>query len=293
MDEDCKPKVGLALGSGGARGFVHLGVLKVLEEASIRVSAIAGCSMGAIIGALYASGLSVDEIGRLRLGRVLLRTPRPSLSTKGLLSAHPMERFMRSTIGDVQFQDLAIPLAITTLDLNRRERVVLRSGSVAKAVQATVSVPPIFRPVRWDDHELYDAWYIDPVPIDVPFDLGADLVIAVSSDLAGEDKVLDVTGPMLSTLFGRTFRVLGALGVDRWENLLGSASRALDVLAKGPQKYEVSGPYILLQPAFGGMSANAFHREAEIVALGERVARENLAAIMWLIEESKNLLEQH
>jgi len=156
---------------------------------------------------------------------------------------------------------------------------------------ATVSIPPIFQPVRWDDYELHDAGCIDSVPIDVLFDPDADMVIAVSADLVEKDKLLDGTRPSLSRFFGGISGRLRSLRVDRSDNLLGTTSRVLDVVANCPQKCKVSRPHIMLQPDFRGMSANTFHREEETVALGERVARENLPAIRQLIEENLDLVE--
>jgi NTE family protein len=189
------PKIGLALGSGGARGYAHLGVLEVLASEGIKISAIAGCSMGAIIGAFLASGWTVDRIRSLPLTWELLKLVRPSLSVKGLFSAQGMEHFITSELGrGATLENRSIRLAVTTLDLKLQKRLTLRKGSVAKAVSASVSVPPIFRPVVWEfprlHCELYDAWYKDSVPADVPLKMGADMVIAVSADVAEENTAL-------------------------------------------------------------------------------------------------------
>jgi len=175
-------RVGLALGSGGARGSAHTGVLKVLEREGIEISAVAGSSIGSLIGAALAVGLSVDDVEREWLATDVGRVFRgflPSLHPAGFSSGSELRKLLKDLLGDVQIEDLQTPYAAVACDIDTGEPCVLREGSLLDAVRASTAIPGIFHPVRHGKRLLVDGGLINPVPIDVCRSLGADLVIAV------------------------------------------------------------------------------------------------------------------
>jgi len=177
-----EPAIGLALGSGGARGAAHTGVLKVLEREGIRVSAIAGSSIGSLIGAAHAVGLPVEDVEREWLSTDVPRLFRgffPSFARAGFSSGSELRKMLVGLLGDVRIEDLPIPYAAVACDIDSGERVVFREGPLVDAVRASTAIPGVFHPVRWDDRLLVDGGLIDPVPVDVCRSLGADVVIAV------------------------------------------------------------------------------------------------------------------
>ena len=178
------PKIGLALGAGAARGWAHVGVLKALEESSIPVDMISGTSMGALVGALYARGKKAATLEELALGvdwkQLVHLADLNLLFGKGFIRGRKLKEVLRSLIGDVRFEDLKIPLAIVAADAQTSEEIIFTKGSVIEAVRASISLPVIFTPVKWKDRFLVDGGVVDPVPVDIVRDMGADVVIAVN-----------------------------------------------------------------------------------------------------------------
>jgi len=182
QDTSRAPRIGLALGSGGARGAAHTGVLKVLAREGIEVAAIAGSSIGSLIGAAHAVGLPVEDVEREWLatdvGR-LFRSFLPSLHPAGLSSGAELRRLLEDALGDPAIEDLAIPYAACTCDIDTGRQHVLREGSLLDAVRASTAIPGIFHPVRHGKHLLVDGGLVNPVPVDICRSLDVDLVIAV------------------------------------------------------------------------------------------------------------------
>ncbi|MCY2959468.1 MAG: patatin-like phospholipase family protein [Planctomycetota bacterium] len=213
FDEPKRPRIGLVLSGGGARGAAHVGVLEVLEEAHIPVDFVVGTSMGAIVGGLYAAGSSPTEIRAtietLEWGEVLNDSPpRESLAWRrrqetrdfliglevgwkdgGLavprgvvqgLKIEPLFRKLTMRVSDAQdFDALPLPFRAVAMDLATGQRVVLRDGELAQAMRASMSIAGAFAPVERDGRELVDGAYVDNLPIDVALEMGADIVIAV------------------------------------------------------------------------------------------------------------------
>jgi predicted acylesterase/phospholipase RssA len=183
-------KVGIALGSGGARGFAHVGVFRRLIELGIPPDVIAGTSMGAIIGAPAALGMTMEQGQEVmvRLHQKFTSLMRPTLSLMtSLLSPKGVEVTLRELVGDAIFEELPVPFAAVAADLETSRIVVLKEGSVAKAIQASSAIPMVWPPVVIGNHRLVDRGVLNPVPTQVVRDLGADIVIAV--DLSGRSGV--------------------------------------------------------------------------------------------------------
>lgn len=177
-----KKKLGLALGSGAARGLAHIGVLKALEEEGIEIDVIAGTSIGAFIGALYAAGVPVAQMEEVALNvdwRRLARLIDPTFPSAGLIDGKKVSLFMSELLPVRTFEELRIPLAVIATDLETGEALIVKKGQLLIALQAAIAFPGIFPPIRFGDRFLVDGGLCNPVPIDVTIDLGADVVIGV------------------------------------------------------------------------------------------------------------------
>lgn len=172
-------KVGLALSGGAARGIAHIGVLKVLEEARIPIDMIAGASSGALIGALYASGLDIEIIESVALSLRWKEFADLTLPKMGLISGKGIEEFISEHTKVKEFGELKIPLAIVATDLITEKEVVFRKGPLAKIVQASCSIPGVYTPVKYEDMLLIDGGVVNILPTDVLRRMGADFVIGV------------------------------------------------------------------------------------------------------------------
>ena len=178
-----KRKIGLALGSGAAKGLAHIGVIKELENRGISIDVISGSSIGALIGACYAIKGSIKEIEALILGinwkrLAQLLDPNIVLFSKGAIYGKKIKELLRTIIGGVEFKDLKIPLSVVTTDAETGEEVILDKGSVLNAVRASISIPGIFTPVKLENRYLMDGGIINPVPVSVIKRMGSDFSIA-------------------------------------------------------------------------------------------------------------------
>ena len=201
--------VGLALSGGAARCIGHIGVLEVLEGDGIRPDAISGTSGGALVGALYASGrISLKDMANTTKGIKWRDVLMPTFSKRGLISSDKIYRFVKNIIGDITFDDLEIRLGITATNLRDGEKVVLTKGSVARAVQASCSIPLIFTPTEIDGKILVDGGASSQLPVLVAKeDLSSRFVIGVdvnsgAIDSAKLDNVFQI-GIHFISLFAR------------------------------------------------------------------------------------------
>ena len=171
--------LGLALGSGGSRGVAHIGFLQALEEADIHPDYISGCSMGSIVGAAYAAGLTTHEMRHaafsLRFFDLIDVTRKPG----GVLDTRKMKKLLTRYIGERTFEDLKIPFSCVAVDMIRQEVVEFSSGSVVDAIVASSSIPSVFKPMEVDGMRLVDGGVLRRVPVGEVKQMGADVVVAV------------------------------------------------------------------------------------------------------------------
>lgn len=185
--------LGLALSGGGARGLAHIGVLKALEEADIRPCCIAGTSMGAVVGALYAAGHGVDALERealqlTGLGK-LLKFVDWLPSWRGLMNGQSISNHLEKLLGPgLTFADLTLPLGVTATDLSSRQGVEITSGLVLDAVRASLSLLGLFQPVHRGGQRLVDGGFLNHLPVELTRKLGATTIIAV--DVQGSEICL-------------------------------------------------------------------------------------------------------
>jgi NTE family protein len=173
-------RIGLALGGGVVRGLAHVGVLSVLEREGIPIHCVAGTSAGAIIGSMYAAGVSVARIRELSLAIKWWHLARPVFPIRGWVTFAPLERWLVRLLGDLDIRDLGLPFAVVATDLEAGEPYVMREGRLAPAVRGSCSVPGIVTPLRYQGRLLCDGGVSDNLPVSVARNLGADYVIGVN-----------------------------------------------------------------------------------------------------------------
>ncbi|MGN1385129.1 MAG: patatin-like phospholipase family protein [Bacillus sp. (in: firmicutes)] len=254
-----KPKIGLALGSGGARGFAHLGVIKVLQEEKIDISYIAGSSMGALIGSMFAAGTDLE-----RLYKVVMSFKRKyyldfTVPKMGFIKGNRLKDFIGIFTQWKNIEDLPIPLAVVATNIKTGEKVVMKEGPVADAVRASVAVPGIFVPVKIDDKLLVDGGVVDRVPISVVKEMGADFVISVDVLHVKEDAELN--------------------------SIYDVILQTLDILQLEVMKSRQVKADVMLNPRVENYSSSAFTNIDEIVALGEQEARKHIDEIKLMIAD--------
>jgi len=309
-----KTRIGLALGSGAARGLAHIGVLKVLEEADIKISAIAGTSVGALIGALYAAGMPIrdmQEVAESTDWRKLARLVDPILPTSGLIDGKRIARFFSELLPVSDFSDLRIPLVMVTTDVESGEAVVINRGDLPTALRAAISFPGIFTPVSFGERFLVDGGLCHPVPVDIVRELGVDRVIGVCaippvkkasrraslpSPGEKEPEQKDSKGRIDSALvvrlwgdiFGRKERANGGNDIPRRErkppNLFKVFAQSVAIMENQINDLRLSQDRIdlLIRPEFGDFNLFEFQRAAEAIRAGESKARELLPQIRRL-----------
>lgn len=172
-------RIGLALSGGAARGIAHIGVLKYLEERGVQPCCISGTSAGSIVGALYCSGKSVDELVEIAQKMSWKSLLKLSWPKKGIIESSRLLEVLRQHIGSVYFDELEIPLVVNAVDLLSGKEILIEEGPVAEAVQASCAIPGIFTPVRWKEYLLVDGGLLDNVPAAHIAKRDVDHVIAV------------------------------------------------------------------------------------------------------------------
>ena len=176
-------KVGLALGGGGAKGVAHIGVLRAIENASVKPDYVAGTSVGAMVAAMYAFNISIDTITNIARDLTLAQITTFKLSKTGFFSADPLREILIEHLGEVNIEDASIPLAIVAADLKTGEEVIFTEGPVADAVCASASIPGVYIPMNLDGRTLVDGGIVQTVPVRAVKDMGAGVIIA--SQLGG------------------------------------------------------------------------------------------------------------
>jgi NTE family protein len=264
-----KPKVGLALGGGAARGMAHIGVLEVLEREGIPIDMIAGTSIGGMVGAFRARGKdsSVMKEMALKINVVkMLSLADLTLPKSGLFGGKAVINLLQKTMGnDVKFEELPIPLALVATDIITGEEVVIDGGSVLEGVRATISIPGIFTVAKWRGRYLVDGGLVNPVPVSVLKKMGADFIIAVNvmPDVGADVRQLkpaDKKKPKEPSIFNV---ILQSLYIGTY------------IIAKA----STEGADIIISPDTTKIHPGDFHRAGECIEQGEIAAREAMPEI--------------
>jgi NTE family protein len=187
--EHRQARIGLALGGGAARGFAHVGVIQVLEEAGLHPQLVTGTSAGSLVAALYASGKSSQELRRVAetMEEAEITDWMMPILNRGALRGEALAKYVNTQVGGKSIEQMKIPLGIVATDLRTGEAVTFRRGNTGSAVRASSAVPAVFQPVRIGEHEYVDGGLVSPVPVKQAREMGANFVIAVdiSSDPEG------------------------------------------------------------------------------------------------------------
>jgi NTE family protein len=218
MDTSSRPKVGLVLGGGGARGLAHIGVLKVFESRGIPIDILTGTSMGGLIAGAYAAGKSPTELEAeaVRMTHIssMMRLVDLSGPRRGLIEGKHIRAYLCDLLGkDTTMENLSIPLALPAVDLVRGKQVVLRKGLLVDAVQATMAVPGLFTPVTTGEYQLSDGGLLNNIPVDVARGMGADITVAVDvspsfiQDLSDRNETGEKEWPSWFPPFARDFYI--------------------------------------------------------------------------------------
>jgi len=183
-----KAKIGLALGSGASRGLAHIGVLQVLEEHGIVPDYIAGSSIGALIGGLYACGISPRMMEGLASHLDSKLYYDVTVPRHGFIQGKRIEELLKLLTQNKEFKETKIPFAVTATDLKKCKLVVIKEGKLYKAIRASISIPGIFVPVKTGDQVLVDGGVLERVPVSVVKEMGADIVVGVDVGFRGEHR---------------------------------------------------------------------------------------------------------
>jgi NTE family protein len=183
-----RPRVGLALAGGFARGIAHIGVLRVLSEAGIPIDCIAGTSVGALIGASYCAGATLEDMEKIGAGTSFTDFGRWTPSWLGLATNQRMEKYFARFTPVKTFEELQTPLAIATTDINAGVSVYYSHGAIVPPIRASCAYPGLFLPIQYDGRTLVDGFLTAPVPVEGALLLGADIVIAVYLEAGGLEQ---------------------------------------------------------------------------------------------------------
>lgn len=259
-----KRRVGLALGSGAARGIAHIGVLEVLQREGIPIDMIAGSSIGAAIGALYAQGKDINIIKGLVLDlrrRQLASLVDLALPKSGFIQGKRIKNLLEVVIGhDTQFSDLKIPFACVATDLETGGGVVFKNGSVMEAVRASISIPIIFTLVSHEGRYLVDGGLANPVPVSVVKEMGADFVIAVNvipDTSAKVHQAIETRVPSIFTV----------------------AMQSIYITTYSLVKASLREADIVIEPQLTHIGYGDFHQAKQCISLGQEAAEKVVSQI--------------
>ncbi len=256
-----RPKIGLALGSGGAKGFAHVGIIKVLTEAGIPIDYIAGSSMGALVAALYGAGHDWKSMERMALAFRRNHYLDFTVPKMGFITGKKLTDLIRVLTYQKQFEDSRVPLRIVATELISGERAIFDSGHLFKAVRASISIPGVFVPVKWGGKVYVDGGVIDRVPSQVVRDMGADLVISVDvSSFTGGAAVQSVLDVII---------------------------QSIDIMQQQLVNLQESHADVLIKPYTSDFNATAFTNIEKILEAGELTAREHIPEILEKMDNWK------
>jgi NTE family protein len=247
------PRIGLALGGGAARGFAHIGVIQVLEEAGIKPQLVVGTSAGSLVAALYAAGKSGAELGMLALGMDESAITDWSFPGRGVIRGEALARYVREQTGGRSIEQLKLPLGIVATDLDSGQAILFQRGDPGVAVRASSAVPAVFQPVKIGDREYVDGGLVSPVPVRFARQMGAELVLAV-----------DISSPPEGQATGDAVRLL---------------LQTFAIMGKSINAFELRDADVVLRPKLHGVGSADFASRQRAITAGRDAALSGLAEL--------------
>lgn len=253
-------KIGLALGGGAARGFAHVGVIAVLEEAGLKPQLVVGTSAGSLVAAIYASGKSSAQLQQTALGmeEVAITDWMLPIFGKGMFRGEALGRYVNQLVGGRLIENMAIPLGIVATDLNSGQGVLFRRGDTGTAVRASSAVPAVFVPVKISGHEYVDGGLVSPVPVRFARQMGADIVVAV-----------DISSPPEGNPAGDTLQIL---------------LQTFSIMGKSINQYELKDADVVVRPSLTGLKSADFSARKQAMESGRAAMLAALPALRAKLE---------
>ncbi|GMV45273.1 MAG: phospholipase [Pseudomonadota bacterium] len=240
------PRLGLALGGGAARGFAHIGVIQVLEEAGIRPDLVVGTSAGSLVAALWASGKGAHELAAIALTMDEGALTDWSFPGRGLIRGEALARYVREQTAGRPIEQMKLPLGILATDLDSGAPMLFRRGDTGTAVRASSAVPALFQPVRIGAHEYVDGGLVSPVPVRFARQMGADLVLAV-----------DISSPPEGNATGDALKML---------------LQTFAIMSRSINRFELEEADVVVRPALLGVSSADFTSRLRAIRAGREAA---------------------
>ncbi|MFP6854729.1 MAG: patatin-like phospholipase family protein [Opitutales bacterium] len=286
-----RPRVGLALSAGGARGLAHVGVIQVLEENGITVDCVAGSSMGAYVGACWCGGHGGKKLEEIALSHRGNFGPWKLLDLawffrRGLIHGNKLETSLRERIGDMSFRQMNRPFAISATRFDTLEPIVMKTGDVASAARASCSMPGICVPSERKGIELFDGGMTDPLAISALASLGVDRIIACCALRDPRHKRLHLRRKRLTSPRFRSFLRLLNVRLNPFAkgNVYDIVMRAVEAAQHRVLERDIIVPDVVIRPATTRLRWYAFHKPELYLEAGRRAAESQLDSIRALIE---------
>ena len=238
------PKIGLALGGGAARGFAHVGVIQVLEEAGIKPDLVVGTSAGSLVAALYASGRNGQQLQAVALAmdEAAFADWTLPLFNRGVLRGEALGRYVNAQVNNKLIESMPLPLGVVATDLASGQGMLFQRGDTGTAVRASSAVPAVFLPVKIGTHEYVDGGLVSPVPVRYARQMGAEVVIAV-----------DISNPPEGNPSGDPMQIL---------------LQTFAIMGKSINSWELKDADVVLRPALAGMSGGDFTGKRRAIDAG-------------------------
>jgi NTE family protein len=248
-----KPRIGLALGGGAAKGFAHIGVIKMLEANGIHADVVAGTSAGSVVGALYASGMDPFQMQEQAFGMDEAKIRDVQFFSRGLVQGQKLQDYVNQLVGNRPIEKLKLPFAAVSTQLEDGHRTVFVRGNTGQAVRASSSIPGVFEPVEISGRHYVDGGVVSPVPVDAARQLGADLVIAV--DISSK---ADGSNP---------------------QGMLGVVGQSISIMGQKLGEQELARADVVIRPKVNQIGATDFEQKNQAILEGERAALAAMPAI--------------
>lgn len=257
-------KIALALGGGAAKGFAHVGVIKVLEANGIVPDIITGTSAGSVVGSLYAAGYNASQLEKIAAQLDQSNLTDWTLSSHGFIKGEKLQSFINTQVHNRPLEKLARPFGAVATDLDSGQRVVFRLGNTGQAVRASASIPNVFVPVEIQGHRYVDGGLVSPVPVSAAREMGADLVIAV--DISARPKSGKATG------------------------FLSMLDQSLNILSVAALAQELKQADVVIRPKVQNIGSTAFDQRRQAMLAGEVAARQAIALIRSRMQQKQQAI---